>query len=65
MSLEEMRNKVKEITGRGGPVEALHEDEMAMDDQSGGRVGSTVGTRSEASRDRIFPEHERIFKGAN
>ena len=38
MSVEEMSDAVENITGKSGPAEELHEEDFAVDDQSGGEL---------------------------
>ena len=38
LSVDEMSSAVQKLTGKGGAADELHEDEYAVDDQSGGSL---------------------------
>ena len=53
-SLEEIGDVVKAATGEKGPAEALHEDELAYDDQSGAELDPSLVREARQSEIEYF-----------
>ena len=56
MNVDEMDEAVTKLTGKVGHVEMLHEDEIAMDDQSGGELDPQLVRQARRSEIEYFKD---------